>query len=170
MIYKLTIRSPAADPVIRGISLSIKAGQHVAVCGRSGSGKTSLILSLLRMIDVTDGRIKLDGLDVSGPSCDDVRTRLNVVPQDPLLFPGTIRFNIDPFGTASKEDVTQALEKVGLWKIVQEQGGLDKEMDTEAWSAGQKQLLCLARAMAKKSKVLILDEAMSRFEFHSIHA
>jgi ABC-type multidrug transport system fused ATPase/permease subunit len=84
------------------------------------------------------------------------------VPQDPFLLPGTIRFNVDPFRKVSDERIIEALERVRLWTIISEQGGLSKEMDTTAWSAGQKQLLCLARAMVRKSKLLILDEAASR--------
>lgn len=154
---------PEAAPVIKGLSLLIKPSEHVAICGRSGSGKSSLILALLQLIEIEGGQILVDDVDISTVPGPDVRSQLNVVPQDPFLIPGTIRFNIDPFGKASEKDVISALDRVRLWPIVQEQGGLDKEMDTAAWSAGQKQLLCLARAIVKDSKILILDEATSRY-------
>jgi ATP-binding cassette subfamily C (CFTR/MRP) protein 1 len=103
----------------------------------------------------------IDGTDVSALPGEHLRTCLNVVPQDPLLIPATMRFNIDPMGTASDAEILRALARVKLDTIVQEQGGLDREIDTAAWSAGQKQLLCFARAIVRKSRILILDEASS---------
>ncbi|KAI0015929.1 P-loop containing nucleoside triphosphate hydrolase protein [Xylariomycetidae sp. FL0641] len=153
--------SPSLDPVLRGVSFSMRPSEHIALCGRSGSGKTSVILALLQMIETRQGQVIIDGIDVSSLPCTDIRRRLNVVPQDPLLLPGTVRFNVDPFGTVSDEDIVGALRGIQLWSTISDLGGLDSELNEAAWSAGQKQLLCLARTIIRKSKVLILDEATS---------
>lgn len=151
---------PESDPALKSVSLSIKPSEHVAICGRSGSGKTSLILCLLQMMDVQSGNITIDSVSISSLSPSYLRSKVNVVPQEPFLLPGSVRFNMDPFGEATGDEIIRALDRVGLWELIKEQG-LDKEMDSTSWSAGQKQLLCLARAMVRRKKLIVFDEATS---------
>lgn len=130
------------------------------------SGKSSLTLSLLRLIELDSGSIVIDGVDITRLSHEYVRARLVALPQQAFIMDGSVRFNVDPFGTAAEADIIEALQIVQLWSKIEKKGGLETLVDDSLLSLGEGQLLVFARAILKgnasRSKVLILDEFTSR--------
>ncbi|KAM0225506.1 hypothetical protein ACHAQD_001442 [Fusarium lateritium] len=146
------------------VSLEIKAGEKVGICGRTGSGKSSLFLALLRLLDSSSGSITIDGISLASLQRETIRSRLITLTQDQFVLPGTIRHNADPLDACPDVDIKLALHLVGLAEAIEQLGGLDASFDEDALSHGQKQLFFLTRAVLRKhdGKVVLLDEATSR--------
>jgi ATP-binding cassette subfamily C (CFTR/MRP) protein 1 len=156
------------NDVLRDLNLVIPAGQKIGVCGKSGSGKSSLITSLFRMLEITEGTLTIDGVDLSTVSRQTIRERLNAIPQDPIFIKGTIRANLDPLFRSSDLAIEDALKRVGLWNIINIAGGLDISREPETLlSQGQRQIFCLARAILNPSQIVILDEVTASVDMHT---
>ncbi|SMR54476.1 unnamed protein product [Zymoseptoria tritici ST99CH_1E4] len=152
----------AAGNAIRNICLRVQSGQKLGICGRSGSGKSSIVLAIAQMIQLNTGHIRLDGIDLATIDLQELRSRLIIVPQDPLVFSGTIRQNLVPYDRQAPSDdrIVEVLRKTLLWPVISSKGGLDAVMD-DGFSTGHLQLLGLARALLAPGSIIILDEATS---------
>ena len=151
---------PGLTPALREVSWTINPGEKIGICGRTGAGKSSLTVAMLRLADEMTGSISIDGIDHTSMALSELRGRLALIPQEATMFAGDVRLNLDPLGLSKDSELWHVLSEVELGEAVKAAGGLTASVSEDGanWSQGQRQLMCIARALLKNSKLVMLGK------------
>lgn len=158
---------PTTEIVLNRLSFKIQKGEKIGVVGRTGAGKSTICLAISRIVEIFEGSILIDGLDISQVQIETLRSRITLIPQDPTMFTGTLRFNLDPEEKATDEEILALLKEGQLQSLIDNNPkGLNQEITENGsnLSSGERQLLCICRAILRNSKLVILDEATANID------
>ena len=156
--------------VLSDLNFTIESGNKVGIVGRTGSGKSIITLCLFRILEALKGKILIDDIDISTIGLDKLRKSLTIIPQDPALIEGTLRYNIDPLNNYTDEEIINVIKKINFGYIIEKnKDGLKQEVSEGGTnlSVGEKQLICITRAILRKSKIIIMDEATASIDYET---
>ena len=161
---------PDTDIILKNISFEIKPNEKIGIAGRTGSGKSTITLCLFRILEATQGKILIDDIDISTIGLDILRSSLTIIPQDPALMEGTLRYNIDPLNKYTDNEIKEVMKRIGFDYILDKSPDGINQIITEGGSnlsVGEKQLICISRAILRKSKIIIMDEATASIDYQT---
>jgi ABC-type multidrug transport system fused ATPase/permease subunit len=154
--------------VLKNLNIHINPGEHVGVVGRTGSGKSTIALCLFRILEAYEGKIIIDGIDISTLGLKKLRSSLTIIPQDATIMDGTLRYNIDPIGQFTDQNIVNVMNKIGFEYIIHNHPeGLSQNISENGsnLSIGEKQLICITRAILRRTKIIVMDEATASIDF-----
>ena len=158
---------PETEQVLKNLSFRVEGGEKIGIVGRTGAGKSTMCLSLCRIVEAESGSIFIDGVDISTVGLTDLREKITIIPQDPVLFQGTLKYNLDPFNECTDEEILALIRKAQLSDLVaRDERGLYMEIQENGsnLSSGEKQLVCICRAVLRKNKIVLMDEATANID------